>query len=161
MRVVRRRNRDQSEGSSRIGAVVIGALAGVAVGMLLADRGALGGLLAGIRDSLGKSRRPTDGSRRRSRAGETARPLRAERAPRRPPNDEAELEARVLETFKNDPILVDRPIDIGAIGTGIIELTGWVDAASEIRHATTLTRGTIGVHTVVNRLLVRGSTPAA
>lgn len=62
----------------------------------------------------------------------------------------------MLETFRNDPVLVDRPIDIGAIGTGIIELTGWVDAPAEIRHATTLTRGTIGVHTVVNRLLVKG-----
>ncbi len=75
-------------------------------------------------------------------------------------DDEAILEARVLETFRNDPVLVDRPIDIGAIGTGIIELTGWVDAPSEIRHATTLTRGTIGVHTVVNRLVVRGGAPA-
>ena len=77
-------------------------------------------------------------------------------------NDEAELEARVLETFRNDPILVDRPIDIGAIGTGIIELTGWVDRPEEVRHATTLTRGTIGVTTVVNRLLVKGgaSTPS-
>ena len=161
MRVVRRRNRDQSEGSSRLGAIVIGALAGVAVGMLLADRGALSGLLASVRGGLGKAMRPADASRRRGRPAEAFRPLRTERSPRRPPNDEAELEARVLETFKNDPILVDRPIDIGAIGTGIIELTGWVDAATEIRHATTLTRGTIGVHTVVNRLLVRGSTPAA
>jgi osmotically-inducible protein OsmY len=76
-------------------------------------------------------------------------------------DDDAELEARVLETFRNDPILMDRPIDIGAIGTGIIELTGWVDVASDIRLATTLTRGTIGVHTVINRLLVRGDSPAA
>ncbi len=76
-------------------------------------------------------------------------------------DDDAELEARVLETFRNDPILMDRPIDIGAIGTGIIELTGWVDVAGEVRHATTLTRGTIGVHTVINRLLVRGDSPAA
>ena len=160
MRVVRRRNRVESEGSNRIGAVLIGALAGVAVGMLLADRGALSGLLSGLRRRA-LSLRSADPSARRSRPAGTVRPLRTERAPRRPPNDEAELEARVLETFKNDPILVDRPIDIGAIGTGIIELTGWVDAATEIRHATTLTRGTIGVHTVVNRLLVRGSTPAA
>jgi hyperosmotically inducible periplasmic protein len=76
---------------------------------------------------------------------------------RGPVDHEAELEARVLETFRNDPVLMDRPIDIGAIGTGIIELTGWVDAQNEIRHATTLTRGTIGVNTVVNRLLVRGA----
>ncbi|MBC7844368.1 MAG: BON domain-containing protein [Gemmatimonadaceae bacterium] len=142
-----------------MGAMLFGALAGVAVGMLLADRGALSGLLSGLRRAAGS--RPSDRSARRDRPADRVRPLRTERAPRRPPNDEAELEARVLETFRNDPILVDRPIDIGAIGTGIIELTGWVDAASEIRHATTLTRGTIGVNTVVNRLIVRGSTPAA
>lgn len=68
----------------------------------------------------------------------------------------ADVEARVLEAFRNDPILVERPIDIGAIGTGIVELAGWVDSPAEIRHATTLARGTIGVSTVVNRLVVRG-----
>ena len=131
--------------------MLMGALAGMAVGILLADRG----LLSGMRKRRTGARRHTG----------TARPLRpaagAESSTSRPPlDDQAELEARVLETFRNDPILVDRPIDIGAIGTGIIELTGWVDATAEVRHATTLTRGTIGVHTVVNRLLVRGSTPA-
>lgn len=134
---------------------MMGAIAGVAVGILLADRGTL----------AGRRRRPT-----RDRAAKPVRTapnekLRASgsdlRGTRRPVDDEAELEARVLETFRNDPILVDRPIDIGAIGTGIIELTGWVDRTEEVRHATTLTRGTIGVHTVINRLLVRGTSPAA
>ncbi|MDZ7631160.1 MAG: hypothetical protein U5K74_07380 [Gemmatimonadaceae bacterium] len=37
-------------------------------------------------------------------------------------------------------------------------MTGWVDAPEEVRlRRTTLTRGTIGVHTVVNRLLVKGA----
>ena len=137
-----------------MGAVLIGALAGVALGILLADRGVFSALRR--RRSAGETPEP---SRRRT-PPEDIRPLRAERAPRKPANDEAELEARVLETFRNDPVLVDRPIDIGAIGTGIIELTGWVDQPEEIRLATTLTRGTIGVHTVVNRLLVKGRTPA-
>ena len=157
MRVVRRRNRSESRGSNRFGAVLIGALAGMAVGVLLADRGVF---------SAARRRRAsaadTPGSiRPRNTPPDDARPLRAERAPRRPVNEEAELEARVLETFRNDPVLVDRPIDIGAIGTGIIELTGWVDKPEEVRLATTLTRGTIGVHTVVNRLLVKGSSPAS
>ena len=156
MRVMRRRNRAESGGGNRIGAVLFGALAGMAVGILLADRGLL---------SLPKSRRAArdaepDEEQDAQGESERIRPLRTARAPRREPADEAELEARVLETFRHDPILVDRPIDIGAIGTGIIELTGWVDAPEEIRHATTLTRGTIGVHTVVNRLLVKGA-PAA
>ena len=155
MRVLRRRNRSESASGFRLGAVMLGAIAGIAVGILLADRG----MLAGLR------RRPArDRTVRPVRTGQP-QPLPASMsptpAPRRPVDDEAELEARVLETFRNDPILVDRPIDIGAVGTGIIELTGWVDRAEEVRHATTLTRGTIGVHTVINRLLVRGTSPAA
>ncbi len=164
MRVVRRR-RSETAGSNRIGAVLLGALAGMAVGVLISDRGMLSGTLKGLLSGARAKRSPRDVApepvQRRSAPPDGGRPIRTERTPRRPANDEAELEARVLETFRNDPILVDRPIDIGAIGTGIIELTGWVDAQAEIRHATTLTRGTIGVHTVVNRLLVRGSTPAA
>lgn len=159
---MRRRNRSESGRGNRIGAVLLGAVAGMAVGILLADRGMLAGLAR-------RRRAPRDGDTadapetpaRRSAPSADARPLKSERAPRRPVDDEAELEARVLETFRNDPVLVDRPIDIGAIGTGIIELTGWVDAPEEVRHATTLTRGTIGVHTVVNRLMVKGAAPGA
>ncbi len=144
----------------RVGAVVLGALAGMAMGILLADRG----MFAGRRRSAGTQPLDPPVKRRRTPPLDAVRPARtdgAARPSRTVPTDSAELETRVLETFRNDPILVDRPIDIGAIGTGIIELTGWVDAPEEVRHATTLTRGTIGVHTVVNRLLVRGGTPAA
>ena len=66
-----------------------------------------------------------------------------------------ELEDRVLEAFRNDPILSERAVDIGAIGTGIIELTGWVHSDEESQHAVTLTRGVPGVETVVNRLDLR------
>ncbi len=66
-----------------------------------------------------------------------------------------QLEERVLEAYHNDPILSERAIDIGAIDDGIIELTGWVYAASEAEHAVTVARGTPGVDTVVNRLAVR------
>jgi len=161
MRVMRRRNRGKTGTGNRLGAVMMGAMAGIAVGVLLADRG----LLSGLRKRRkGAADDPEDVPRARparSRAPADARRFDADRSPRKPVDDEAELEARVLETFRNDPILVDLPIDIGAIGTGIIELTGWVGAREEIRHATTLTRGTIGVHTVINRLVVRGGAPAA
>ena len=69
--------------------------------------------------------------------------------------DETELEERVLEAFHNDPVLSERAIDIGAIGTGVIELTGWVQASWEIGHAVTLARGVPDVSTVVDRLAVR------
>lgn len=68
---------------------------------------------------------------------------------------ETELEERVLEAFHNDPVLAERAIDIGAIGTGVIELTGWVQASWEIGHAVTLARGVPDVTTVVDRLAVR------
>lgn len=64
------------------------------------------------------------------------------------------LEERVLEAFNNDPILAERAIDIGSDGRGIIELAGWVDSDDEAEHAMTLARGVPGVETVVNRLLV-------
>lgn len=66
-----------------------------------------------------------------------------------------ELEERVLSAYHNDPVLSERAIDIGAIDEGIIELTGWVYAASEAEHAVTVARGTPGVDTVLNRLTVR------
>jgi hypothetical protein len=64
------------------------------------------------------------------------------------------LEERVLEAFNNDPILAERAIDIGTLGSGIIELAGWVDSDDEAEHAMTIARGVPGVGTVVNRLLV-------
>lgn len=74
--------------------------------------------------------------------------------------DEAELEARVLEAFINDPVLSERAIDICASGAGTIELTGWVHDSGEIGHALTLARGVPDVSAVVDRLAVRGATPA-
>jgi hypothetical protein len=70
--------------------------------------------------------------------------------------DEADqgLEERVLEAYRNDPILAERAVDIGSIGDGIIELAGWVDTESESEHAVTLARGVPGVDTVVNRLAI-------
>lgn len=66
-----------------------------------------------------------------------------------------DLEARVLEVFRNDPILSVRAIDLCADGEGAIELTGWVHATSEVKHAVTLARGVPDVVRVVERLAVR------
>ncbi len=65
------------------------------------------------------------------------------------------LEARVLEAFHNDPVLRERAIDIGAIAEGVIELTGWVHADSEVAHAVTIAGGVPDVHHVVDQLSVR------
>ena len=67
---------------------------------------------------------------------------------------EAELEERVLEAFRNDPILSECAIDIGAVGDGIIELAGMVDLDKDSAHAVVVARGVPGVETVINRILV-------
>jgi hypothetical protein len=66
-----------------------------------------------------------------------------------------ELEERVLEAFRNDPTLSERAVDIGAVEEGIIELTGWVNSEEESHQAVAVARGVPGVDTVVNRLAVR------
>lgn len=71
--------------------------------------------------------------------------------------DVAELEARVLETFRNDPMLKRSAIDIGAIGDGVIELTGWVHSDDEMQRARVLARGVPGVVDVLDSLTMRGT----
>lgn len=180
--------------------VAAGALAGVALGMLLADRvGGVDGLLR-RGSGTGSRRVRTDGWRgddRRSEAFDTLaddeselapesiahmhvsdraslqeravlESLRASNAlaardraplPRSRPTapDHETLEARVLEVFRNDPVLSVRPIDIGALRAGTIELTGWVRSPQEAAHALTLARGVPDVASVIDRLSVRGT----
>jgi hypothetical protein len=172
-RVIRRRARDDSSNAAIF--VTVGALAGVAAGVLLAQR--YGGLSAlsekvsrGVRDRLGErlgdrfggrfASASAESDREREAAGFRDRGNEAHDYDDEPLDDEygdegEELEERVLEAFRNDPILCERAIDIGAIGRGIIELTGWVHADEETQHAVTVTRGVPGVDTVVNRLVVR------
>ena len=63
------------------------------------------------------------------------------------------LEERVLEAFRNDPVLSTRAVDIGSLRTGVIELAGVVETAQEAQHAVTIARGVPGVQTVVNRIV--------
>ncbi len=142
--------------------LALGAVTGVALGVLVAAR------VGGLPDLLGRPRRapvPRNPTRRdeerlneerRDEARRNGASPNRER-PRRPvvPSHE-ELEARVLEVFCHDPVLVTSTIDIGAVGLGTIELTGWVDSTGEIAHALTLARGVPGVHAVVDQLAIRG-----
>jgi hypothetical protein len=153
----------ERESSSNTLFIAVGALAGLAAGILLAQR--YGGLSAlsekvsrSVRDRLGERFGGDD--RERQAAGFREQGNEAHDYDDEPLDEEygdegEELEERVLEAFRNDPTLSERAIDIGAIGRGIIELTGWVHADEESQHAVTLTRGVPGVDTVVNRLAVR------
>ena len=181
MPTIRYRDRDSSAASAVF--VAVGALAGLAAGVLLAQRvGGISGIGSRVRDRLAEARgddresdrRPlahdqpeyadeplgatTSGTRAGTRsAGSSATRLGAQGAAQASGQDadgEA-LEERVLEAFRNDPVLSERAVDIGAVGRGIIELTGFVQAEDEAHDAVVLTRGVPGVTTVVNRLEVR------
>jgi hypothetical protein len=145
---------EESSSTSTIVGVLAGAVAGFAVGMLVAQRvGGFSGLTSKIR--------------RRGAAP-------AEVAPRSPYDTAGEvddfediaeddfedeeydssLEERVLEAYRNDPILSERAVDIGSISEGVIELAGWVEDEDEAHHAVTIARGVPGVDTVVNRIAI-------
>ncbi len=143
------RFRDEESSSRGLLFLAAGALAGLAAGLIITERlGGMGGLTRRVRQSLGRA---TD-----ELVGRTI-PYEEDDFDETDyePSPEEELEERVLEAFRNDPVLSERAIDIGAIGNGIIELTGWVHEGDESQHAVTITRGTPGVETVVNRLTVR------
>jgi len=134
------RYRDDDSQTSGLLFLAAGAVLGLAAGLVVADRfGGFSALTSKIRERVGRHRDDDDLEDDESEVEE---------------DDEA-LEERVLEAFRNDPILAERAVDIGAIGDGIIELTGWVHEPDEATHAVTITRGVPGVETVVNRLDVR------
>ena len=133
------RYRDDDTTSSGLLYLAAGAVLGLAAGLVVADRfGGFSSLTAKLRDRVGHLRDYDD-----------------DESDSEIDQDDEILEERVLEAFRNDPTLSERAIDIGAIGDGIIELTGWVHEADEATHAVTITRGVPGVETVVNRLDVR------
>ena len=134
------RYREEDSETSGLLYLAAGAVLGLAAGLVVADRfGGLSALTQKVRDRV--SRRAEDEADRDDE-------LEIE-------GDDEALEERVLEAFRNDPVLSERAIDIGALGDGIIELTGWVHEPDEATHAVTITRGVPGVETVVNRLEVR------
>jgi hypothetical protein len=171
----RYRYREDSSTGSTIASVLLGAVAGFAVGMVVAQRsGGFGKLASRFRKNGADDTR----SRHHGLAAEQFDELDDEIEEDAEPgegiyvgamdddefngmDDDGEdgvpaLEERVLEAFNNDPILAERAIDIGAMGggNGIIELAGWVDSDEEAEHAMTVARGVPGVETVVNRLMI-------
>lgn len=154
MRTFRYRHRREPAGG--LAFLAAGAIAGLAAGVFLAQRfGGVSGISSLVRDRFGEREESGGASRYDADAeydydGDEADDDFAE-------GDKVDevLEERVLEAFRNDPILSERAVDIGAIGDAIIELTGYVYSADESTHAVTVARGVPGVDTVVNRLTVR------
>jgi hypothetical protein len=138
--------RYRDEGESLGGALAkigIGVAAGFVVGVIMAQKiGGIAGLSSRLRDKIAGLR------------GDDMDHYRVARGVDADEGIDTALEERVLEAFRNDPILSERGIDIGSVGDGAIELTGWVDTPEESERATTITRGVPGVETVVNRIIV-------
>jgi hypothetical protein len=62
------------------------------------------------------------------------------------------LEVAVADALATDPVLGRRPIEVGALTVGIVELTGPVRDAWEASRAITISQRVPGVRTVLNRL---------
>jgi hypothetical protein len=140
--------------------VALGALAGLVVGIVVAQRlGGLAGLTARVRERLGALAHPEDEEGEDSHAHAHREAYDHEDEDDELEEDEeldedAALEERVLHAFRRDSVLRERAIDIGAIGEGIIELSGWVETHDESEHAMAVTRSVPGIVTVVNRLFI-------
>jgi BON domain-containing protein len=150
---------EDDESSSRSALyIAIGAAAGFAAGVLMAERfGGFKGLTDRIKDTFGGG------------TGEEEEEFDYEgldddefdpdfdedvETPKASLDGAEELEERVLEAFRNDPILSERAVDIGSVEDGIIELTGVVNSDDESHQAVVVARGVPGVDTVVNRLVI-------
>ena len=154
---------DEGESPSRNALyIAIGAAAGFAAGVLMAERfGGFKGLTDRLKDTFGAGAggggeeeeefdyEGLDEDEFDPDFDDDIEPSKASL------NGVEELEERVLEAFRNDPILSERAIDIGAVEDGIIELTGWVNSDGESHQAVVIARGVPGVETVVNRLAIR------
>jgi hypothetical protein len=156
------RYREEESNATSALYVALGALAGFAAGVVVSQQyGGISGLTAKIRDQFGKIRSEEDeqdlqlDAHAHDHDYDDDDDFDEDDADDRPLDATEELEERVLEAFRNDPILSERAIDIGAIDEGIVELTGWVNAEDESQQAVVVARGVPGVDTVVNRLAVR------
>jgi hypothetical protein len=155
MSYMRFHDEDESSVTGTVTSVLLGAVAGFAVGMLVAQRvGGLSGLTARLRGGADDAAAELPGG-----------PVVADDFADYEDDYEddeleasgaegSELEERVLEAFRNDPILSERAVDIGGIGESTIELAGWVSTDEESEHAVTIARGVPGVGTVLNRIVV-------
>lgn len=150
---------EEEDSSSRSALyIAIGAAAGFAAGVLMAERfGGFKGLTDRIKDTFGGG---TEGDEEdfdyEGLEDDEFDPDFDDdlETPAASLDGTEELEERVLEAFRNDPILSERAVDIGAVEDGIIELTGVVNSDDESHQAVVIARGVPGVDTVVNRLTI-------
>jgi hypothetical protein len=154
MSYLRFQDEDESSVAGTVTSVLLGAVAGFAVGMFVAQRvGGFSGLAARVRRGakdmgaeIGAGPVVADDYSDYDEYEDDELEETSEEG--------SELEERVLEAFRNDPIMSERAVDIGGIGEDTIELAGWVNTEEEAEHAVVLARGVPGVTTVVNRIAI-------
>jgi len=164
---------EEPESGGTFASLMIGAVAGFAVGMLVAQKsGGLAGIAARVKDrwaELEESEADDEDLPETEAAHERhfddaldeveledEESLEAELEAEEADEDDlhAALEDHVLEAFQADSTLRERAIDISAVGDGLIELSGWVDSDDESHHAAAVARRVEGVESVVNRLAI-------
>jgi hypothetical protein len=154
MSYLRFQDEDDSSTAGTVTSVLLGAVAGFAVGMFVAQR------VGGFSGLAGRMRRGAEQAGERLGRHHAVADDFADYDDFEDDELEtasgggSELEERVLNAFRNDPILAERAIDIGGIGEDSIELAGWVTSESEAEHAVVIARGVPGVGTVLNRLAI-------
>jgi hypothetical protein len=163
MKRIRFQDDEPSVGSVAAG-VTLGALAGFVVGIVVAQKvGGIAGLSSLIREKIETLTHRGDGAETHADGD-----YEAEEGDEYEDDDDEEgdedfdsdaegdsaLEEGVLRAFRRDAVLSERAIDIGAIGEGIIELSGWVETHEESEHAMAVTRTVPGIVTVVSRLYI-------
>ena len=62
------------------------------------------------------------------------------------------LEKAVIQALLEDEVARNQGIDIAAVGSGVIEVSGSINSQSDARHVVSLIDGIPGVHAVLNRL---------
>jgi hypothetical protein len=65
------------------------------------------------------------------------------------------LEKRVIRALRADNAARDQAIDVGALGAGVIELSGYVETEELAREVVDLVDRVPGVHAVFNRMDIR------
>jgi hypothetical protein len=153
MSYLRFQDEDDSSVSGTVTSVLLGAVAGFAVGMLVAQRvGGFSGLTSLAKRVRGGGAESASGPVVADDFSDYEDDFDDDEVMETA--EGSELEERVLEAFRNDPILSERAIDIGGIGDETIELAGWVTTEEEAEHAVVLARGVPGVTTVLNRISI-------
>ena len=165
MKRIRLQDDEPSIGGIAAG-VTLGALAGFVVGIVVAQKvGGLAGLSASIRerfDTLTHRGDDTESLDDEEFEGSGATDEYDDDSEIDDDRDDFDsdsegdeaLEESVLRAFRRDAVLSERAIDIGAIGEGIIELSGWVETREESDLAMAVTRKVPGIITVVSRLFI-------